>query len=117
MNCGTGISEHPMQHVGPHIPVSRRSFLTASSALAATGLLDGLAPRIAFARQTGQPSEAAWRHLADKLSGPLLRSGSFDLRKFVRPYNLRYAAELPDAVALCRTPEDVAAAIVWCHEK
>src|SRR5579863_5699321 len=116
MNCGTGISEHPMQHVGPHIPVSRRSFLTASSALAATGLLDGPAPRIAFARQAGQPSEAAWRHLADKLSGPLLRSNSFNLSKFIKPYNLRYAAELPDAAALCRTAEDVASAIAWCRE-
>ncbi len=55
-------------------------------------------------------------HLADKLSGPLLRSGSFDLSKFTKPYNLRYAADLPDAVALCRTTEDVASAIVWCRE-
>jgi FAD/FMN-containing dehydrogenase len=105
-----------MQLTGHPSTVTRRNFLTASSALAATGVLDGLTPRIAFARQAGQPSETAWRHLADKLSGPLLRSNSFNLSKFVRPCNLRYAAELPDAVALCRTPEDVASAIVWCRE-
>lgn len=99
----------------PH-PLSRRHFLTASAAVAASGALSALPPKIAFARAPNQPSEAAWRHLADKLSGPLLRSGNFDLGKFARPYNLRYAAELPDAIALCRTAEDVASAIVWCRE-
>ncbi|MFZ2068942.1 MAG: FAD-binding oxidoreductase [Xanthobacteraceae bacterium] len=105
-----------MQHLGYPDPVSRRSFLKGSSTLAATGLLNSLAPRTSFARQSGQPSEAAWRHLADTLSGPLLRSNNFDLRKFIKPYNLRYAAELPDAAALCRTAEDVASAIGWCRE-
>ncbi len=105
-----------MQHVEHRYPVTRRNFLTASSALAATGALNGLAPEIAFARQSEWPSEAAWRHLADKLSGPLLRSNSFDLSKFIRPYNLRYAAERPDAVALCRNTEDVASAIGWCRD-
>ena len=105
-----------MQHLGYPDPVSRRSFLKGSSTLAATGLLNSLAPRTSFARQAGQPSEAAWRHLADTLSGPLLRSNNFDLRKFIKPYNLRYAAELPDAAALCRTAEDVASAIGWCRQ-
>lgn len=99
----------------PH-PLTRRHFLTASAAVAAGGALSALPPKIAFARAPGRPSEVAWRHLADKLSGPLLRSSNFDLSKFARPYNLRYAAELPDAIALCRTAEDVASAIGWCRE-
>jgi hypothetical protein len=98
--------------------VSRRHFVVGSSALAfASAFAGSVTPRTAFARQaSGRPSEAAWRQLKDTLSGPLLRAGAFDLGKFAKPYNLRYAAELPDAIALCRSAEDVAAALTWCRE-
>src|SRR5262249_56379163 len=43
-------------------------------------------------------------------------AGSFNLAQIARPYNLRYAADLPDGIALCHTPEDVAYAITWCNE-
>src|SRR5712691_7189798 len=99
-----------------HDAVSRRRFLVGSSALAVGAGLGRLAEP-AFARDTApQPSEAAWRQLAEKLSGPVLRANSFDLGKVARSYNLRYASILPDGVALCRTPEDVAFAITWCNQ-
>lgn len=96
--------------------LTRRHILTGSAASAIGGALNGALPKIALARQPSQPSEAAWRHLAAKLSGPVLRSNGFDLRKFASPYNLRYASDLPNAVALCRYAEDVAFAITWCRE-
>jgi hypothetical protein len=87
-----------------HGAFSRRRFLLGSSALAFGA---GLGIRAAPARAP-QPSEAAWRHLAEKLSGPVLRAKDFDIGHVAHPVNLRYAANLPDAVALCRTAEDVA---------
>ena len=96
--------------------ISRRRFLAGSSALAVGA---GLAPLVGPAHAQSvarQPSEAAWRQLADKLSGPVLRADSFNLAQIARPYNLRYAANLPDGIALCRSPEDVAFALTWCNE-
>jgi FAD/FMN-containing dehydrogenase len=100
-----------------HDTISRRGFLAGTSALAVGAGVATVTPWAGAARaQARQPSEAAWRQLADKISGPLLRAASFNLAQIARPYNLRYAADLPDAIALCRTPEDVAAAITWCNE-
>jgi hypothetical protein len=97
--------------------VSRRGFLVGSSALA-LGLGAGRRSIEPARAETvvRQPSEAAWRQLADKLSGPVLRAGSFDLSKIASPYNLRYAGDLPDGIALCRNAKDVAAAVIWCRE-
>ena len=98
--------------------VSRRQFLGGLSTLAvAGGFAEDLTPQVALGRQTvDQPSKAAWRQLKASLSGPLLQSDSFDLSKFAKPYNLRYAAELPDGIALCRNVEDVVTAVNWCRE-
>jgi FAD/FMN-containing dehydrogenase len=94
--------------------VSRRHFLAGGTAVAA-GL--SLAGAPAFARATTrQPCPTAWRQLAEKLSGPVLRADSFDLSQVVTTANLRYAGNLPDGIALCRSPEDVAAAIAWCND-
>lgn len=96
--------------------LSRRRFLVASSVLAVGA---GLAPFAAPApaqQAAPQPSDAAWRHLADKLSGPVLRAKNFDLKEFAHPVNLRYADDMPHGVALCRSAEDVSSAITWCNE-
>jgi hypothetical protein len=92
--------------------LSRRHVLAGGGALAFSA---GLALRstAALARHS---SPAAWRHLADKLSGPLLLATSFDLSSIAVPYNSRYAQNLPDAIALCRSTEDIAVAITWCRE-
>jgi FAD binding domain/Berberine and berberine like len=98
--------------------VSRRHFVGGLSTLAVAGIFaDGCTPQVAFGRQTiNQPSKAAWGQLKDSLSGPLLHSSTFDLSRFAKPYNLRYAAELPDGIALCRSVEDVVMAVNWCRE-
>ena len=97
--------------------VSRRRFLAGAAAAVGAGLAPAGHPAAETARATArQPSDAAWRHLAERLSGPVLRANSFDLRQVLRPANLRYAANLPDGIALCRSAEDVAAAITWCNE-
>jgi FAD/FMN-containing dehydrogenase len=96
--------------------LTRRRVLAGSSALTIGAAVGGALPNAALGRQAPQPSEAAWAHLADQVSGPILRTRDFDLRPFARPFNLRYAADLPDAIAFCRGTEDVAAAITWCRE-
>jgi FAD/FMN-containing dehydrogenase len=98
--------------------ISRRHFIGGASAAAVAGALGGnaLVGR-ALAREVRKPSDAAWRRLAERLSGPVLRSGSFDLGKYARSYNLRYADDLPDGIALCRNADDVAAAIAWCRDE
>lgn len=94
--------------------LSRRHVLAGGGALAVGA---GLGLRGASAQlAVRQPTPAAWRYLADKLSGPLLLAKSFDLSTIAVPYNARYAQNLPDAIALCRSPEDVAVAITWCNE-
>jgi FAD/FMN-containing dehydrogenase len=96
--------------------LTRRRVLAGSSAFAIGAAFAGALPATGFGRPPAAPSEAAWRQLAGKVSGPILRASDFDLRPFARPYNLRYAADLPDAVAFCRSAEDVAVAITWCRE-
>jgi hypothetical protein len=99
----------------PEAP-TRRHVLAGSSALALGAAFGGALPDTALGRQPAGPSEAAWRQLTDKVSGPILRESDFDLRRFARPFNLRYAADLPDAVAFCRSADDVAAAVTWCRD-
>jgi FAD/FMN-containing dehydrogenase len=107
-----------MGNSSPPARLGRRRVLAGIAAIAAGGVLARVSlPAPAFGRTVVRgPSEAAWRHLADQLSGPLLRSTRFNLSKIARPYNLRYAADLPSAIALCRSAEDVAAAILWCRD-
>src|SRR5262249_61750103 len=86
--------------------VSRRGFLAGSSALAVGAALAPWAAEKARAQATRSPSEAAWRQLAERISGPVLRAGSFNLAQIARPYNLPYPADLPDRIALCHPPAD-----------
>jgi FAD/FMN-containing dehydrogenase len=98
--------------------LSRRRFLIASAAAAVgAGISPGLGISEALAQaRIASPSDLALRQLAKSLAGPLLRPTDFDFAKYVMPYNLRYAGNLPQAVALCASPKDVAAAILWCRE-
>lgn len=61
-------------------------------------------------------SERAWRELARRLSGRVLRPGDRHFADIARPQNLRYARVMPAGIARCRNSNDVAQAILWCRE-
>lgn len=102
------------------VKLDRRTMLLGAAVLAAGSAvprqLRAFAPAKTVRSPAAKPSDAAWKHLGDMLSGPLLRADSFNLGKIVRSYNLRYANDLPDAIALCRDAADVATAIKWSRD-
>jgi FAD/FMN-containing dehydrogenase len=104
----------------PPIDLGRRRFLVGSAAFALGGCqLSPFASQAQIARGAeplARPGESAWRQLANRLSGPVLRQRDFDFAKLARPYNLRYAGTLPQGIALCASTADVAIAILWCRE-
>jgi FAD/FMN-containing dehydrogenase len=53
----------------------------------------------------------AWRQLSRSMIGPLLRPGHEQFETLHRPATNRYPAPLPQAIARCATPVDVAHAI------
>lgn len=91
---------------------SRRGVLAAAAVLGGFAVL-GRANPVAAAPEV---SEKAWKHLARSLSGSLLRPGDKGYKATALPNNLVYADRLPAGIARCRTPEDVATAILWCRE-
>lgn len=106
-----------MAAVAQRIHLGRRRFLAGASALALAGCRFGSPPDGAYGAETfAPPGTAAWRHLANSLSGPLLRPHDFDFAKYAAPYNLRYAHVQPRGIAICATSKDVATAILWCRE-
>ena len=102
-------------HVSPSL--SRRHFLRGTTAL---GVATAIAPPsfVNFAR--AQPArsiaDANWSKFAGELVGPLLRPNDSPFQRFAAPYNLAYADLLPAGIAVCATPEDVAASIKWARE-
>ena len=94
------------------LQLSRRAFLGGVSALAAASAL----PAFPLPARARDASEAAWRGLADRLAGSLLRPGDRSFEVAAEPFNLRYAGTLPGGIALCRDAEDVATAIGWARE-
>ncbi len=91
---------------------TRRRFMSGALSFTLAGAA-GLSPRRLVAQGT---SETAWRGLAGKLSGRLLRPGDPGFEAAALPFNLRYAGTLPAGIAVCRNAEDVAAAILWARE-
>ncbi len=91
---------------------SRRGVLAAAAALGGFAILGRASP----VEAAPELPERAWKHLARKLSGSLLRPGDKGFKATARPNNLVYADRLPAGIARCRTPEDVATAILWCRE-
>lgn len=62
------------------------------------------------------PSQKAWDDLARRLHGSLARPGSPDYAPLATPRNLRFAATMPEAVAICADAEDISATIRWARE-
>ncbi len=96
--------------------MTRRRFLQ-------TGAITGLAAVSAIPaggcsreKSAGKPSDAAWKDLASKLRGRVLRPGDTQFDAVGLPVNLRFDAIRPAGVAVCATPEDVAYALKWSQD-
>lgn len=104
-------------HTGGFAP-SRRGFLAGAAGAAllpwtARDARAGAFGPIGPVGPTPDPGEAAWRDLARELSGPVVRRTDFDPAKFNWIFNRRYADVRPNAIAFCRSVDDVRAAIKW----
>lgn len=88
--------------------IGRRQFLAGL----AGGALAAAAP---FAPARALAPDTAWRDLAERLSGPVLRPGDAGFGAIAQPNNLRYAGILPSGIARCLTVEDVREAIAWAR--
>jgi FAD/FMN-containing dehydrogenase len=99
--------------------ISRREFVATSARLLlgagfATGLL--AAAGCGNSTQGSGPSALAWRDLAGRISGPVLRPFDPGYASLAQPNNLRYARILPAGIARCANAHDLAQAILWSRE-
>ncbi|MCB0925986.1 MAG: FAD-dependent oxidoreductase [Mycobacterium sp.] len=90
--------------------LNRRRVLAAG--LAAVGL----SAACAGTNSRSAPSRTAWDGLSAHLRGSLALPGSPDYPVLATPRNLRFAATMPAAVALCADAADVAATITWARD-
>jgi FAD/FMN-containing dehydrogenase len=91
------------------VALTRRELMRA----AGVGVL-GLAAA-GLAAPSALAKSSAWRDLDKRLRGRLIRPGNRQYEGLALPRNLRYAALMPHAVALCVDAQDVAAAIAWAR--
>lgn len=105
----------------PWMALTRRQFLlrnaqALTALVLAPGLLQGCgdtAPDFVF---TGDPSSGpSLEALSNTLTGPLLRPGAAEFSQAALPWNLRYAARQPLAVARCRTLADITHSLAWAQ--
>jgi FAD/FMN-containing dehydrogenase len=101
---------------GSHRSTSRRALLTGAGSLLFLPWIARAATTPA-ARATRAVSEQAWRALAAKVKGGVVRPGDHDFIALSRPQNLRYATEVPLGVARPRDAVETNAAIAWCREQ
>ncbi len=90
----------------------RRHFIQLAGTAAAATFL---APSISGAKPP-QPSASAWKNLADKVKGGVLKPGDRGFAALTRPQNLRYDDITPLAVARPRDAAETLAAIAWARE-
>jgi hypothetical protein len=88
--------------------LSRRELLL-STVLAGLGVAAG---RAALAGAVESPL----RHLRRSLRGRLVLPGGSSYAELATPRNLRFAALMPRAVAVCADAEDIATAVRWARE-
>lgn len=90
--------------------LDRRDFLKGGSA-AVLGLA---VPSPVFAlEEMGKASPSDWADLARSLNGRLLQRGGPNFASAAAPWNLRFAATIPQAIARCASPEDVRTCLLW----
>jgi FAD/FMN-containing dehydrogenase len=100
-----------------HQPITRRRFLVGSAQLAlGVGVGVGLLSKAEGRGPTDGVSARAWRELAQRLSGPLLRPGDPGYATIAQPNNLRFGSVLPGGIARCIDADDVAQSILWSRE-
>ncbi len=89
--------------------MTRREMLAAAG-LGAVGLATGgwAGPARAEA--------SAWKDLSRRMRGRLVRPGSPRYAELATPRNLRFAALMPRAVALCADARDVSVAVRWARK-
>jgi FAD/FMN-containing dehydrogenase len=98
-------------------PISRRQFLERSAQLVVgAGAVAGLRPGAHARGLVESPSPRALQELAGRLAGTLLQPGDPGYATIAQPNNLRYAANLPVAIARCESAQDVAESLGWCQE-
>ncbi len=103
------------QSEGAHgLALSRREFLKWGSLLGLTALLPGCGGSSTATVET--PVLAPLDVLARNLTGQLLKPGDAEFLARAVPQNLRFAANLPTAVARCSSPADVQTALRWCQD-
>ncbi len=93
--------------------LSRRTLLAGAAAGLALPFVSSPAP----ARPAFQISSAAWRDLAARVGGPVVRPGDAAYRALTTPQNLRYDTNAALAVVQPRDAQGVGAAIVWARER
>jgi FAD/FMN-containing dehydrogenase len=103
-----------------NVALTRRQFLARTARLAAGAGL-GLSALSSIGCGGGSTSSSissnsAWRELARRISGPVLRPGDPGFKATALPNNLRYASILPQGIAKCANANDVAQAILWSQE-
>ena len=96
--------------------LTRRQFLTRSVRLAAGAGLGLSALGLAACGADSGSSDSAWRDLANRISGPVLRPGDPGFAAIALPNNLRYASIVPQGIARCASATDVAQAILWSQQ-
>jgi FAD/FMN-containing dehydrogenase len=100
--------------------VSRRHFLAASGALVvAAGIATpaSLAAAADRPRRGPKPSRSAWRELASSLDGRMLYPGEAGFNATALPWNLAYAEQQPQAIAIVESAFDVQRCVVWAREQ
>lgn len=95
---------------------SRRALLTGVGSLLFLPWI-ARAATSAATPATRAVSEQAWRALAAKVKGGVVRPGDHDFIALSRPQNLRYASEVSLGVARPRNSVETNAAIAWCREQ
>jgi len=99
------------------VSTTRRQFLKRSAQLAVGAVACvGLGSRASARGLFESVNPRAWRELAMRLSGPLLRPGDPGYAAAALPNNLRYATVRPEGIAGCAAAHDVAESILWCRE-
>ena len=89
--------------------------LTRREVLAAIGIAAAGTIASCTGPTTEVKSQRAWDDLSRQLHGSLLRPGQPQFDEIATPRNLRFAATMPQAVALCENAADVVAAVRWAR--